>query len=1033
MYSFQPSKHIKRAVVFGVVILLAPLLTTAQQADRRATVYTEADGLSSSIIRCVLQDSRGLLWIGTPGGLNLYDGYTFKSFRKNSADPNSLRGNFITKLLEDRFGDIWIGYLRGGVSCYNISTGVFRHYPLKLGSDTGHVKAPEVTMLFVGRNTGVWIGTAENGLYKLDKHTGRQLQYNLVDEKGAPLTSARDKMYNTVYAAYEDEAGKLWLATAAGLYEFNPLSGTMTPHRRLPMKGETRDREYYLCIGRKDNKLWMGAWTGGLAGYDLVTGQWNHFLFAPLSPTENIINDIQTGNGDSILFISNDRGLGYFNTASETFSFSTENGLLGAGDYKSIYTDKTGNVWITSDNGLVKIRKSSPRFLLSRLPAVLRTNGRFHNVNTFFENDRLLLLGTAYCDGLYVKDKLTRKEQVLAFQTLPGEETGLLVTDILEDSDGTIWVLTRDYIYYLDVQSMQLKKRAQPALLTNGKSNYLFRMQGGSDGRLWISSLRNGVFLYDKGSNVFTRHYTPESRAQDELIPTQYIRSLLHDGKGKIWLGGANGFLGSIDEQSGRVRSYLTYFPEKDVNINTVYDIARGREDTLWVGSDAGLMLYKWENGDLVLKAAYTSEDGIASEIVKSIAMAGDGSIWGITQTSLSRLNPCTGVVTNYGFNDGLQNPGIGERLQALDNGKMALSTMTGYYPFDPVQIAGIQTPTPILVTSFAVNGQQRNYTNELAKKGFVYLEPSENRFSFEFASINFNNSGQQQYAYMLEGLDTGWTNAYNRYAGYANLQPGNYIFKVRAIGGIHQHDSETIAIPLQAAGYFYKSATFRILAVTLLLAAVYLVYMIRLGHQRRLFRLQARTNLLEKEKAMIMYENLRQQLNPHFLFNSLTSLSSLIRVNQKLAGEFLDGLSNTYRYILNSRDKELVSLSEEIRFCEVYVLLQKTRFRHALQVSFHIKEEHLHLKLPAVTLQNMIENALKHNVVTEEEPLTITVYTSELAQVVIENNLNKKPFVETSNRKGLASLRALYSYLSDKTIEVTETEERFIVAIPLI
>ena len=123
---------------------------------------------------------------------------------------------------------------------------------------------------------------------------------------------------------------------------------------------------------------------------------------------------------------------------------------------------------------------------------------------------------------------------------------------------------------------------------------------------------------------------------------------------------------------------------------------------------------------------------------------------------------------------------------------------------------------------------------------------------------------------------------------------------------------------------------------------------------------LSSKAQMLEKEKALVMYENLKQHLNPHFLFNSLTSLGSLIRINQGMAGDFLDKMSKVYRYILKNRDNEVVPLGEELKFVQLYIDLQKTRFEEGLQVTVVVDEEYHHRKIAPVTLQNLLENAIK-------------------------------------------------------------------------
>ena len=196
--------------------------------------------------------------------------------------------------------------------------------------------------------------------------------------------------------------------------------------------------------------------------------------------------------------------------------------------------------------------------------------------------------------------------------------------------------------------------------------------------------------------------------------------------------------------------------------------------------------------------------------------------------------------------------------------------------------------------------------------------------------------------------------------------------------------------------------------------------------------RLQSRAQLLEKEKTLVMYESLKQQLNPHFLFNSLTSLSGLIETDQKMAGNFLEQMSKIYRYILKNRDSEVVTLREEINFVQVYINLQKTRFKDGLQVFIDINPEDAHRKIAPVTLQNLIENAIKHNIIDVESPLRIDIFT-ENDYLVVRNNLQKKNVVETSNKQGLINLESLYQYLSSKPLLIEEDEKLFTIKVPLI
>jgi two-component system, LytTR family, sensor kinase len=188
----------------------------------------------------------------------------------------------------------------------------------------------------------------------------------------------------------------------------------------------------------------------------------------------------------------------------------------------------------------------------------------------------------------------------------------------------------------------------------------------------------------------------------------------------------------------------------------------------------------------------------------------------------------------------------------------------------------------------------------------------------------------------------------------------------------------------------------------------------------------------LEREKAQVQFDNLKNQLNPHFLFNALTSLNSLIFENQQLASEFLQQLSKVYRYVLQNKDKNFVMLATELEFISHYVKLLETRFDGFLHINFQISEESKEKAIVPVTLQILIQNAVKHNVLDPGRPLTIDVLTVG-DYLVVSNNLQLKKKVETSNKQGLDNLKSLYKFLTEKPVLIEPTDERFDVKIPLL
>lgn len=188
----------------------------------------------------------------------------------------------------------------------------------------------------------------------------------------------------------------------------------------------------------------------------------------------------------------------------------------------------------------------------------------------------------------------------------------------------------------------------------------------------------------------------------------------------------------------------------------------------------------------------------------------------------------------------------------------------------------------------------------------------------------------------------------------------------------------------------------------------------------------------LEREKSQVQFDNLKNQLNPHFLFNALTSLNSLIFDNQELASQFLQQLSKVYRYVLQNKEKNFVLLSTELEFISNYVQLLETRFQGALRINFQISAEAQEKAIVPVTLQILIENAIKHNVVDKDKVLQIDILTVG-DYLVVSNNLQTRKTVETSNKLGLENLKSLYKFLTDKPVIIEPTPERFYVKVPLI
>lgn len=196
--------------------------------------------------------------------------------------------------------------------------------------------------------------------------------------------------------------------------------------------------------------------------------------------------------------------------------------------------------------------------------------------------------------------------------------------------------------------------------------------------------------------------------------------------------------------------------------------------------------------------------------------------------------------------------------------------------------------------------------------------------------------------------------------------------------------------------------------------------------------KLEVQAAQLEKDKFNLQYHQLRNQVNPHYLFNTLTSLDGLIHSNPELASEFVRHMAKVYRYVLQHKESEVVNLDEELDFIQHYIQLLHIRYAEGLKITRNISATAKDKGIVMVTLQMLIDNAVKHNIVQSNEPLCINIQ-DEGDYLVVHNNKQLRKQIETSNGQGLVQLKQLYSYLTDKAIVIEDTANEYAIKIPLL
>ena len=189
----------------------------------------------------------------------------------------------------------------------------------------------------------------------------------------------------------------------------------------------------------------------------------------------------------------------------------------------------------------------------------------------------------------------------------------------------------------------------------------------------------------------------------------------------------------------------------------------------------------------------------------------------------------------------------------------------------------------------------------------------------------------------------------------------------------------------------------------------------------------------LQKENLQTEFESLKSQVNPHFLFNSLNSLSTLIDEDPPKAEKFLDEMSKVYRYLLRNNEDGLTTVASELQFIKSYYHLLKTRYNDGIDMQIEVEDAFMNFLIPPLTLQLLVENAVKHNNILKESPLQILIGTTETGRLLVTNNLQKKKLKVNSTRVGLANIKNKYKLLNQPDVIIREDERDFSVIVPLI
>lgn len=956
-------------IILFIAFLYFTVSTGAQVTGTK--VFSIYDESSSPKILCLQKHSLGYLLAGTTDGLFRFNGSGFFNYRMN----DTIKNVAVSAIAEDNLHTVWIGFQTGEIGFVsNDSVVIFN-------SEEGHPSVAITDILPDNKGT-VYFATAGEGIY----YYQNKRFYNLNTDDG--LSD------NYIYQLQLSGANSIIAGTDQGVNICTIIKGkkNITSYKSnigIP------DNIVRSLTPYSDNTFMLGMQDKGVGLFDVAShiyrpySAYKEWPFAQVNSTLKSHTGVWVGTETGGLISVNEKN------ASE---IKLNNGQRFA-KVNHLLHDDEGNVWFTSNQQLVK---TSGYQLQNILPY---TSDLYSRLNTMLadrdgniwisSNNRLKQYHSA--NGIW-------QSKDYDFSLL---DTKTDITSLYQDKFGNIWIGSMGKgIIVLNPYTGKSRNITENPLLLQGSILSI----NGRDNQIWISSLSGAVLctLGDENSNVSEAYYF-KNFSNVSGIGSNYIYSIMVDSKGRAWF--ATDGKGLTLYENGTFTNYNKKDGLKDLVIYSLCEDTRGN---IWLSTLNG-GIYKFDGRRF---ANISAEQGLNDKTITALAIDKKGNLIAVSKKGINIVDPGTGYIF---YIDGDQ--GITELNGALNcitttaTGHVLLSGAAGiidYYPsYSSLKPKIVLESVQLFLKDIDFKSQNR----------FNY---DENNISFSYSGISMSHSSKVKYQYKLEGFSNEWISTVDNNINFPRLPPGTYTFRVRASLNNNFTNSDeavyrfTIKKPLWLQWWF-------IICCLLWLSAI-LLWFIK-NRERRVKRWER----LEKERIQSQFETLKSQVNPHFLFNSFNTLISVIEESPDKAVEYVEHLSDLYRKIVTYRDKDLISLKEETDLINDYFFIQRKRFGNNLRLNIELSDEQLSEYLIApLTLQLLAENAVKHNAVSSETPLTIDIFINS-KMLVVKNNLNPKVTVEKGSGMGLQNIQNRYKLLGNEDVKIEKTTTSFIVCIPLI
>ena len=812
------------------------------------------DGLSHVNVYCVHEDRQGFMWFGTGDGLNRYDGYELKSFMYSPKDSLSLSNNRIHCIAEDDKGYLWVG-TNSGLNRYDPANQTFRRYLCD------GVHGNIIRSLCIDSSQRLWV--ASDGAIYL---------YNpAVDDFSSYTFDGVIKNNMRIENIVEDGYGYIWaMIQSHGVIRFDPENLRYRVFGHDPEDANSiRGDNLAVLFSDSEKRIWVGSrWEFGLSRYD---HEYNSFITMRL-PNDDMLNsrrfrsmgEDEEGN----LWLGTSEGLIILNPENgdyKAYRHGEKAGSLNHNIVISIFKDSMGTMWLGTYGGGVNFY--NPVLGQFKLHEVQKEVGRnLGHIGPMVEYDGKIWIGSEG-DGLDCFDPVVGKYQHYGLQV--GNRRLNAVRDLLVDRNGFLWIGTGT----MGVLAVNMQDGAFPKQpISFRKMNSINDITEDSHGNIWVGTNQNDG-LYLKRANSGDFEPLRKSGIAADTINYQWIRVISELSNGEMWVGSMQ--YGIFVMRDGKFQRRISS-SNTALSCDYISVIWEDSHHRIWIGTHGGgVNIYDPETKSF---QHISTENGLPNNNICSIIEYDDSNYWISTMGGLSCYNADDKSLISFSYRRGnfpIEILSLKSGLQVLSSeGQIYIGGNSAFVSFDPRDITYNTVSPKVVLTELSLHNKvvcPRDATGILEKSiqltREISLKYDQTDITLQFAALNYIYPQNNQYSYMLEGYDRGWTDPkYQHYATYTNLPTGTYRFRVRASNDSGVWNNEGTSLTIHVLPSPWTTWWAWCLYVTFALGVIcmiirYYMMKIRLKHDIVLKQMEKQTLEKNYQMSINLFTNFSHEL----------------------------------------------------------------------------------------------------------------------------------------------------------------------------